>query len=101
MWVTRARQHEHTVANRADRTVERPERRDAFLKQRAPEVLTHALRVAAGQEQPVERSRFDRVPCDRRPELRRLRQLAIELDRLRLRAGLAADGCLEQAPGAL
>src|SRR4029453_9131308 len=60
-----ARGEQHAVADRADRAPRREERGDALLQQGRAEVLAHARRVTAREQQRVAVRDVDGVPRDR------------------------------------
>ena len=80
-----ARQHQHAVADRADRPALPPEPADLLAEDRRAQVLPHPRRVPARQQQPVEGGRVQLSPGRRRGELRRHRQLVVQLPGLRRR----------------
>ncbi len=76
--VAGAGQHEDAVANRADRPTQRPELGHLALEHRRGEVLAHARRVAAREQQTVIVGRSKVRPAQRLLKRRRLDELPVE-----------------------
>src|SRR3954465_12064035 len=90
-------ENDDAVAYRGGGAVELQVGRDFVLQRRACEVLAHAGSVPSGQDEPLEGVHVDIAPGDRTLELRRLDELLVEPDRLRVRSKATEQHTGEQS----